>query len=248
VNFGDGLINITGQLEDTIFTGTILFNKSDLGITHLDAILDGKITLNIVENPYIPINIPIHLPATINVSVNSSVPYPIIEFPLNVSHIWGLPATNLSFDGTIQSPWLDFADRLNNCIQKHWNLVELLIRILNLLQIFPPIDPGLLWNISNILADILPIVDISYVLTTYVGIEPVFPFPPVPEIFHCNNTENITIENTTFFVYNISVGGGLGSMYYAPEAGMIAKIKGRFKDIIPFISDIDAELIDYSYS
>lgn len=247
MDFGDGPINITGELKDTMLTGTILFNKSDLGIKHLDVKLDGNIKLNIIQNPYIPIKIPIKLPATINVSIDSSAPYPLIEFPLNVNNTWGLPATNISFDGAIKSPWLNFMNRLNNFAQKHWTLVELILNTLYKFGIIPYIDPALLKVVSDILFDILPIIHIRYVLTKYVGIEPVFPFPAVPDIFVCNNTENITINDRTFFVYNISVGGGIGSMYYSPEAGNIIKIIGRFKDIIPFITDFDAELIDYNY-
>ncbi|MBN2598906.1 MAG: hypothetical protein JXA75_00075, partial [Candidatus Thermoplasmatota archaeon] len=235
-------------LQETTLIGKIDFNKSDLRIKHIDVTLDGDLQLHIIENPYIQIEKPINLSVTINVSIDTSIFYPIIVFPLNVSDIWGLPATNICFDGTIQSPWLTSVDVLNNFAQNHWLIVEIIVWILNKLQIFPPIDPDLLKNISDILADILPIIDISDVLTKYIGIEPIIGFPAVPDIFFCNNTENMTIGENTFFVYNISVGGGLGSMYYAPEAGTIVKIIGRFKDILPFISDLDAELIDYSYS
>ena len=247
MDFGDGPINITGELKDTMLTGAILFDKSDLAIKHLDVTLYGDIKLNIIQNPYIPIDIPIDIPATINASFDSSVPYPLIEFPLNVNNTWGLPATNISVDGAIKSPWLNAMNRLNNFAQKHWTLVELILRLLNKLKIFPYIEPALLKNISDILFDLLPIIHIRYMLTKYVGIEPVFPFPAVPDILFCNNTENMTIKDKTFFVYNISVAGGMGNMYYAPEAGNIVKIVGRFKDIIPFITDFNAELIDYHY-
>jgi len=248
MDFGDGPINITGELQETTISGTIDYNKSDLRIKHIDVTLDGNLQIHIIENPYIPIEKPIHFPVTINVLIDTSVFYPIIVFPLNVSDIWGLPATNISFDGSIQSPWLNSVDGLNNFAQDHWLIVEIIVWIWNKIPGLPPINPDLLKNISDILADILPIIDISDVLTEYIEIEPIIGFPAVPDIFICTNTENITIGNHTFFVYNISVGGGLGSMYYAPEAGTIVKIIGRFKDILPFISNLDAELIDYSYS
>lgn len=246
MNFGDGPINVTGELKDTTLTGTILFNKSDLGIKHIQATLDGGIKLTVVQNPYIQLKIPMNIPATINVSIDSSVPYPIIDFPLNVSNTWGLPATDISLDGTIKSPLLNLINLLNNCAQKRWNAVMFILEILKKLGIIE-IDPAMLRIISDILVDILPIIDISYVLTKYAGIEPVFSFPEVPDIFICNNTENITVGGRTFFAYNISVGGGIGSMYYAPEAGTIVKISGRFKDIIPFVSDLNAELIGTNY-
>ncbi|MBE3136616.1 MAG: hypothetical protein IMZ43_04375 [Thermoplasmata archaeon] len=240
MNFGDGPINITGELKDTTLTGNIIFNKSDLGIKHIEATLDGRIKLTVIENPYIPMKIPMNIPATIIASADSSVPYPIIDFPLNVSNTWGLPATNISIDGTIQSIWLNIINWINTKARNHWRIVEIIAGFIDF-------DPDMLKIISDILADILPIIDISYVLTKYVGIEPVFAFPEVPDIFMCNNTENITVGGRTFFVYNISVGGGIGSMYYAPDAGTIVKISGRFKDIIPFINDINAELIETNY-
>jgi len=247
-DLGDGPINITGEVQETTILGTIDFNKSDLRIKHIDATLNGSLKISIIENPYIQIEKPINFPVTINVSIDTSIFYPLIVFPLNVSDMWGLPATNISFDGSVQSPWLNRVDGLNDFAQKYWFIVEIIVWIWNKIPGLPHIDPSLLRNISDILADILPIIDISDVLTKYIGIEPVINVSEIPDIFVCTNTENMTIGNHTFFVYNISVGGGLGSMYYAPEAGTIVKIIGRFKDIIPFISDLDAELIDYNYS
>jgi hypothetical protein len=40
--------------------------------------------------------------------------------------------------------------------------------------------------------------------------------------------------------------GGLGSIYYSPEIGNIIKIIGNFENILPFISNIKAELIPYN--
>jgi hypothetical protein len=240
MNFGDGLINVTAELEATTLSGNILFNKTDLGIKHIEATLDGGIHLKVIENPYIQREIPMNIPATINISVDGNVPYPIIDFPLNVSNTWGLPAINISLDGTIQSKWFNLIAWLNTIARNHWKFVELIAGFIG-------IDPAMLKIISDILADILPVIDIRYVLTKYAGVEPVFAFPEVPDIFICNNTENITVGGRTFFAYNISVGGGIGSMYYAPEAGTIVKISGRFKDIIPFVNDLNAELIETNY-
>ena len=146
----------------------------------------------------------------------------------------------------IESPWFDLIDRINNIAQRRWNLVEILLKIIGEL-IGTPIDPEMVKQLSDILADILPVVDIRHVLTTYVGFPPDFSFPEVPDIFFCNNTETITVCAGSFFVYNISVVGGLGSMYYAPDAGTIVKITGRFQDIIPFVNDITLELCKTNY-
>ena len=40
--------------------------------------------------------------------------------------------------------------------------------------------------------------------------------------------------------------GGLGNIYYAPEVGNIVKITGNFEDVLPFISNINAELKPYT--
>jgi hypothetical protein len=244
--FPDGPVSATAELTNTKLIGIVGFNKSDLGITSIHATLDGRIKLRIIENPYIPIQIPFPFSARIELRVNSSVPYPLIAFPFNTTKIWGLPATNISVDGTIESPWLNLINRLNNIAQRRWGLVEIILKVIEFI-IKAPIDPDLVRQLSDILADILPVVDIRHVLTTYVGFEPEFVFPEVPEIFFVNNTETITVCAGTFFVYHIPVAGGLGSLYYAPEAGNIVKVTGRFEDVIPFVNDITLELCKTNY-
>jgi len=239
IDLGDGPINITGDLEDTTIEGDITFRKSDLGVEHAHVIIAGKLTVNINEQPYgnwsfFP-EIPV--PATIDVEADFSTPFPIIDFPLNTSKFWGLPSVNITFDGTIESTWLKIFNILNN-----------IIRIPGIIEIIAALtdsDPAMFHEISDILKDILPVIDIGYVLNEYLGVENIIHLPEIPIIFLCNNTENVTVPAGTFNAYDISAMGGLGNIYYAPEVKNIVKMEGNFEDILPFISNINAELISY---
>jgi len=243
INLGDGPINITLDLKDTKLSGTIVFNKTDLGIKELNPKLVGRLIINIIEQPYTNNTIPpIPIRATIDISTNLTTPLTIIDFPLNVSKIWGIPSTNISIDGTIKSPWLSFINFINNIARRPipWLIVVFIANTIG-------IDEETVTKISDILDDILPIIDISYVLTEYMKIGNYFETPEIPTIFICNSTENITIDGKTYNAYNISIIGGIGNIYYAPEAGNIIKISGHFKDIIPFISDLNIELKETNY-
>ena len=175
---------------------------------------------------------------TIDVEVDFSTPFPIIDFPLNTSKFWGLPSVNITFDGTIESTWLKIFNTLNN-----------IIRIPGIIEIIAALtdsDPAMLHEVSDILKDIIPVINIGYVLNEYLGVENVIHLPQIPIIFMCNSTENITVDaGGPFNAYNISVLGGLGNIYYSPEVKNIVKIEGNFEDILPFISNINAELISY---
>lgn len=239
VDLGDGPINITGELQDTTIEGYIFFNKSDLGIKQMEIIISGKLTVNVKEHPYgnwsfFP---EIAVSATITADAEFDPIYPIIDFPLNTSKFWGLPEVNITFDGTIESIWLKIFNILNKIIRLP-GIIELIAALTNT-------DPDMFHQISDILADILPVIDIGYVLNEYLGVENVIHLPEIPIIFMCNSTENITVPAGTFNAYNISVVGGLGSIYYAPEVKNVIKITGNFEDVLPFIRDINAELISY---
>lgn len=227
-----GRIDITGELKDTTIEGLISFRKSDLGIEQVNirisGIFKGKINDLIIELPFaIPI---IRFNATINVTAGFDVPYTLIDFPLNTSNfplIWGLPATNVTVDGTIGS-------RLQNILD----------RIYRALEGLPIIRP----EIKEILDFFLPVIDIEDLLNRTVGTN-IFSIPEVPDILICNNTEMTTVPADTYLAYNISVMGldGIANLYYAPEAGNIIKILGNFEEVLPFINNIHAELIDTNY-
>jgi len=226
-----GRIDITGELKDTTIEGLISFRKSDLGIEQVNIIISGifkgKINDLIIELPFaIPI---IRLNATINVTAGFDVPYTLIDFPLNTSNfplIWGLPATNVTVDGAIGS-------RLQSILDRIYRALERL-----------PIPP----RIKEILDFFLPVIDIEDLLNRTVGTN-IFSIPEVPDIFICNNTEMTTVPADTYLAYNISIVGleGIANLYYAPEAGNIIKILGNFEEVLPFINNIHAELIDTNY-
>jgi hypothetical protein len=234
-------VNITMDLKDTKLTGTIVFNKSDLGIKELNPILVGRLIVDIIEQPYTDKPIPkLPIRATINVITSLSTPLTIIDFPLNVSSIWGISSSNISINGTLKSPWLYLMYFVNNLARSNWNLSMKLALAVG-------IDEVTAQKISDMLLDILPIINISYVLQQYLEIGNVFETPEIPPILLCDSFEEITVQGKPYNAYNISVIGGLGNIYYAPSAGNIVKISGHFKDIIPFISDLNIELMETNF-
>ena len=240
-NLGDGPILVTGQLEDTTLLGNLYFNKSDLGIVQFEGTVDGKLTVDIQEQPYFNKSIfpQIPIPATINIDVAMDNPLPIIHFPLNTSFlVWGIPALNATFGGTIESLWLNIFNFINQKIRQ-WNLIGLIATILG-------VDPQPIQDVSDIIDDILPVIDIEYVLQEYLGVENVLPIPEIPFIFYCNETAEITIPAGTFETYVINVAGGLGTIYYSPEVKNIIKMEGDFGEALPFLNDINAELTGYT--
>lgn len=243
IDIGDGPINISLNLQETKLSGTIVFNKSDLGIKEFNPKLVGRLIINIIEQPYTNKSIPqIPIRATIDVSTNLVTPLTIFDFPINISNIWGIPASNISLDGTIKSPWLTFINLVNNIARGPiaWQFVIFIANIIG-------IDEPTVKTISDLLNDILPIINISYFLQKYLEMDNIFDTPEIPTIFLCENLEEITVQGNTYNAYNISVIGGIGNIYYAPEAGNMVKISGHFKDIIPFVSDLNIELIETNY-
>ena len=243
---GYGPLNVTGELKQTSVSGRVWIGRESLGIVDIEFHLHGRIWIKVNENPY-AISIPsIPFRATVDGVVHSSIPFTVISFPSDCGDTWGTPATNITFDGLVQSPWFNVTNGINNFIRNR-DLFDEIAAILYLLGY--PISADDLRMFSDILADVFPIVNISYVMEKYLGLENTFPFPEAPDIFHCaNETEMITVPAGTFEAYNITVVGGLGSMYYAPDAGMIIKIEGRFEDVIPFITNLKGELLQTTYS
>ena len=241
INLGEGPINITLDLKETKLTGTIVFNKTDLGIKQLNPKLVGRLILDINEQPYNDKDIPpISIRSTIDLTTQLATPLTIIGFPLNVGNIWGIPSTNISVDGTIRSPWLYFLNFVNNLARSNWNIAMMFANQAG-------IDEATAQKISDMLEDILPVINISKVLQNYLEIGNAFETPEIPTIFFCESTEEITIQGNSYEAYNISGIGGFGNIFYAPSAGNIVKISGHFKDVIPFVSDLNIELIETNY-
>ncbi len=239
----EGPIDMTVTLPEAEVKGSVVFNQSNLGINQGSLQLTGTVKVKFNEQPFLPVPLPtIPIPATIDTTIMSSTPYTIIEFPLNDSKNWSLPATNISIDGTIESVWLKILYYINNFIRNHWSLVNLIAPVLG-------IDPAMIQAISDFLAnpDILPIIKIGPALEILLNTSSI-EFPMLESIFQCYFLETITVPAGTFSVYNISVADGIGSLYYAPDAGMIIKASGRFNDVLPYITDLNAVLISYSHS
>jgi hypothetical protein len=241
-----GPIIIEGVLEDSIVSGNVYINQSDLALVSVETIRSGVWAIQLKEQPFI--DFPFGIIPSLTLRINSTTsrtldldsPLPIIKFPLiplNVSNpsnesIWGLPSVNFSIGGTIESKGFEKIDNWNDKIRASF--------IYNLL-------PPKFKDISDFLEDFLPVIDIEYVLNDMLAIGNVFNFIGFPPLLYCNNTENITVNGTEYFVYKISI-FGLGesaNIYYAPEVGNIVKITGDFKDVLPFVNNIDMELMKY---
>jgi hypothetical protein len=224
-------IDIQGKLLGTKIKGNIFFTKSELGIKTLDYELSGILTVKINDLPdefKIPeLSFPIPIPATITTTVDFDDPYTILSFPLNLSNYWGLQGTNFTINGELQSVWLNILNIINN--------------------LFTSIGSPLLPEET---AALLPVINIKEALEIH-GIENIFEIPGVPSIFAIFSMDNITVPAGEFSTYNISVGPinlthALGRIYYAPEIKNIVKISGQLGDILPFMTSIEMELIEYN--
>ena len=223
--------DVKGKLFGTTINGSIFFTKSELGIKKIIYQISGILTVKINELPEdfnIPeIPIPIPLPATITTILDFSIPYTFFNFPLNISKYWGLPATNFTINGKIQSVWLSIINIINEIFTSFGN----------------PLLP-------EETAELLPIVDIKEALEVN-GMDNIFNIPEVPSIFAIFQMNNETVPAGDFNCYNISVApinltDALGRIYYAPTVKNIIKISGQLGDILPFTTGIEMELVDYN--
>jgi hypothetical protein len=239
----DGFINITASLDDTTLNGTIVFGKPDLGVQQFQVYLAGRLHAKITDLPSISLRHPISVrgKADIMLLASYNVSYPLIAFPFDVGSFWGRPAVNISLDGTIKAPWLNKMSIINNIARKHWNVMEFLCSLLG-------VDSVALKNISDVCYDLLPVVDIGNALKTYMTGNS-FNIPSIPPIvFSClSPPETMTVTAGTFTAYNITVGLGMGNVYYAPDVGNIIKIGGHFTDANPYLKTLELQLIDTNY-
>lgn len=226
----NGTIDVEGQLIGTTFNGNIFFTKDTLGIKKIDYIISGILTVTFNELPE-DWNIPnilkaIPIPATISTSLEFSTPYTFLDFPMNDTKLWGLPPTNFTVNGEIQSIWLVILNIINN-IATAFNY---------------PLLPE---NISAL----LPVIDIRDALETR-GLGNVFDIPEVPSLFACFSKHSYSVLAGPFECYNISVAPinqthALGRIYYSPEAKNIIKISGELGDLLPFMTNLEMELKEY---
>lgn len=224
VNLGDGPINIVIDFTGITIDGNVLIEKTSLGIKSIDANLKGRFKIDIIEQPYTNLSLPhIPIPFTMNLTIACGTPVSILSFPLDTGKTWNLSATNFTINGKIHSFW--------------FNVIHFVNMILGFFgyQLLPPEIEVL-----------FPVIDIKDALTTF-GIGNVFSIPEVPGIFQCLNIENITVPAGTYDAYNISIAEGIGSIFYAPAAGNVVKIAGNFQQVIPYIQNVNMELVDTNY-
>jgi len=203
IDRGNGPISVSLTFSDLDISGTVLVDKSTLGRKEISASFKReKISIEI-EQSLIPL--PAFLQkfsARITMSLGFTFDPPLspLMFPLNTGTTWNLPSTDITIDGTIQSPYL--------------NLINFINKIAKLFgKEFLPSE----------ISALLPIIDLEEALTT-LGYENVFLLPPVPNAFFCLNTENVTVPAGTYEAFNITLFAGAGQCYYAPTAGNTIKI------------------------
>lgn len=221
---------ISGEISDVSMEGNIYFDKNDLGIDMFDCSIKIEIGLD-----SLPINLSMIPPIllllippitiTINLEADFDEHFTLIDFPLHANKIWTLPRANVTVDGAISSFWL----RILNIVNKIASIVGM--------DFIPPE-----------LAKFLPVIDISEVLNAFnisnkIEIQLPTELYGSP-LFECVGQETITVEAGTYNAYDISIVDDVGNIYYSPEIGTIVKITGNFNDIIPFMEDINIELID----
>jgi hypothetical protein len=227
IDDGGQVFDVDGTLVSSTISGTMEFDQTTLGIAAMTAQINGLLTLDVKHNgtSILPFLLPI--PAQIDMNVVLEQPYTLLHFPMNTSSIWGLPGTNISLDGTVQSIWLNIINFIDT-------LIVMFLGEEN--AIIPPMYKHL-----------FPVIDISEALEEIGMIMPMT-IPGLPDIFACFGNESVTVTAGTYDAYNISMLGGLGVMFYAPEVKNIIKIDGAFADELPFISDIEMELISTNVS
>lgn len=239
VNFGDGPINVTGEFKDTTLSGNIVMSKTDLGFKTFNININGTIIIRVHQQPYFP-TFPQKLTfaTKIKTSADFAAPYAIIAFPLNVSNIWGIPANAVTLSGTIDSPWFKTINFFNQIVRRF----QLYGLVAHLMQT----DKQSVIQLSDLLNDLFPTVDIAHVMNEYVGTN-VINTTEIPPVLICNNTENVTVGAGTFLAYNITTPIGGSNIYFAPDAGYIIKMVGRFNDTLPYVSGVNIELMDTNY-
>ena len=212
--------------EDATLEGTIQFDEATLGIEKIDA----KLSI-VFDTSSLPIELPEILakliptiPIEININAVFDQPYILLDFPINTDSEWGLPAGNITIDGTVNSIWLRIL-----------NIVNKLAKIIGMEFIPPELE------------QFLPVIDLSEVLESF-GFPSTMEIPELEESFRkapfiCSDQKTISVEAGTFDSYKITVLSGMGDIYYSPEVKNIVKITGYIGNFIPYLEDIDIELV-----
>ncbi|GEM_PF-319266 len=231
IDFEEAPMKITGHLTNIDIEGTIYFDRSNLGITRIEATIAGDLDLaSILDLPpllQILINL-IPNDITINLEGDFDEPYSSLNFPLETEKGWGLPPAIVTLDGTARSPLFRLAKIANT-------LASLFGK-----SFLPPE-----------IVFLLPVIDISELLTVMTESNEI-EIPEIPDYlyrdvraFKCLTTTQHTVEAGTFPVREISMVRGIGMVYYSPDAGNIIEMRGNFADILPILDDMYIELIEW---
>jgi len=226
-NSDNGPVNLTITFLNLPISGNVLIEKSTLGIKEVSAVfVKGKFLVDIINQPFI--TLPrflqkISARITMNVTTTFDTPFSLLTFPLSTGIFWNLNSTNFTMNGKIQSNLLTLLNFLNN-IAKQFGYEFL----------------------PEKFSALLPSIDIKEALIA-LGTDNVFKIPAIPFAFICYNTEDITIPAGTYEAYTILI-AGKAQCYYAPIVGNVIKITGNFEEIIPYITNINMELLYTNYS
>ncbi len=222
MNLGNGPIDVTITFSNLQLSGDMKFEKSTLGIKALTGVFNGRFWVKINQQPYLPIPwlpiFPVKMTVPDFASDFSNSLTPLM-FPLNDSMMWNFSASNMSLSGEVRSPWF---------------------YIMLLVNTFYPVLPPEI-------AALLPIVNINEALTT-IGIGTPLEIPMIEGAFYCMNTEPVTVSGRTYNAYNITILDGMARCFYSPEVGNIIKLTGNIQEIIPFITNINMELLSTTYT
>jgi len=224
-DLGNGPLNVSITFNDLEITGSIIINKSTLGIKAFSATLNGRFWVDIIEQQFLPFSLPV-LPVkmTMDLSSDFTSPFALLSFPLNTTMAWNASATNLTLNGEIRSPWFYFILFINNIAKLAGN------------ELLPPE-----------IAALLPVVKIQEALTT-LGTGNLFQIPMIPYAFYCLNTEPVTVPAGIYDAYNITILNGTARCFYAPTAKNVVKLTGNIQDFIPSITNINMELLSVDLS
>ncbi|MBN2603015.1 MAG: hypothetical protein JXA91_02650 [Candidatus Thermoplasmatota archaeon] len=212
--------------ENAKLNGKIKFDKQSLGIEEINANI--ALTLDTsslqIQLPPIIVKLIPKIPIDIAIQAEFSQPFKLIDFPISGESHWGVPAFTVTIDGTAESIYLRILYILNR-----------LAGIIGL-DFIPPE-----------LQQFLPVIVISDVLD-FLGFENTIEIPELVETlrkptFECSGMKSINVPAGTFNSYEISLGGGLGDMYYSPEKENIVKVVGYLGEFIPVTDNLDLELV-----
>lgn len=231
IDFEEDPIKISGHLTNIGISGSIYFDRSNLGITRVEASITGDLDLaSILDlSPLLQILLKL-IPndITINLEAVFDEPYSPLNFPMETDQGWGLPPAFVTLDGTVRSPLFRLLKLANT-------LASLLGR-----SFLPPEFVFL-----------LPVVDIGELLTLMMDSN-VIGIPEIPDYlyrdvraFLCLPTTQHAVEAGTFPARQISMVRGIGMVYYSPDVGNIIEMRGNFADILPILDDMYIELIDW---